>query len=206
MSTLYLIRHGAIATGSAQHRFIGRLDIPLAPLGRQQIQKLAAQPRLQSIGRVLSSPLSRCRESADILTAAIGCGPARIVADLAEIDLGLWEGLSTREVEARFPGQYAARGEDLAAFRPEGGESFADLQQRSWPVLEQAADCAIEHIALVTHAGVNRVLLCRILGMPLTRMFSLQQDYGCCNILQFNEKGYVLQGLNIHPDSLCYLP
>jgi len=199
MSTLYLIRHGAIAADSAHHRFIGRLDIPLAPLGREQMQRLAAQPRLQSIGQVLSSPLGRCRESADILTAAIGCGPARIVADLAEIDLGLWEGLSKSEVETRFPGQFAARGKDLAGFRPEGGESFADLQQRCWPVLEQAADCTIEHVALVTHAGVIRVLLCRILGMPLARMFSLQQDYGCCNILQFKRKDGLVQGLN-----LCY--
>jgi probable phosphoglycerate mutase len=163
------------------------------------MQKLSTHPRLQAIGRVLCSPLSRCRDSADILTAAIGCGPARIVADLAEIDLGLWEGLSTSEVEARFPGQYAARGQDLAGFRPEGGESFNDLQQRSWPVLEQAAGTTIEHVALVTHAGVNRVLLCRILGMPLARMFSLQQDYGCCNILEFKGKDGLVQGLN-----LCY--
>jgi broad specificity phosphatase PhoE len=199
MSTLYLIRHGDITRDPADHRFIGRLDIPLSSLGRQQMEKLAAHPRLQSIGQVLSSPLCRCRESADILSAAIACGPAQITADLAEIDLGLWEGLSKSEVETRFPGQYAARGADLAGFRPEGGESFADLQQRCWPVLEQAAGCTIEHVALVTHAGVNRVLLCRILGMPLARMFSLVQDYGCCNILHFRGKDAFVQGMN-----LCY--
>ncbi len=189
MSTIYLIRHGEIAGRSKEHRFIGRLDLPLSDLGRKQIHRLAGHPCLQAVDKVLSSPLLRCTESAAILTAHLKCPAAEMSADLAEIDLGEWEGLTVAEVKNRFPGQYEARGNDLAGFRPDNGESFSDLLCRCWPVFEQAARCGSEHVAIVAHAGVNRVLLCKILGIPLGDLFCLKQDYGFCNIIHFDGEG-----------------
>ncbi len=200
MSTLYLIRHGEITARSEQHRFIGQLDLPLSEHGRQQMRGFACHPTLQTVEKVLTSPLIRCRESAAILTAHLGCSAAEVVPDLAEINLGEWEGLTVAEVKDRFPGEYAARGNDLAGFRPVGGESFADVLRRSWPVFERAAGCGVDRVALVSHAGVNRVLLCRILGMPLNNLFRLQQDYACCNIIHCDGARYRLECLNLRPE------
>ncbi len=77
MSTLYLIRHGDIAMPFGQHRFIGQLDLALSAQGREQMRMLACHPALQGIERMLTSPLLRCRESATILSAALGCGGGR---------------------------------------------------------------------------------------------------------------------------------
>ena len=199
MSTIYLLRHGDIAMHSGPHRFIGQLDLALSAQGREQMHMLASYPALQGIERILTSPLLRCRESATILSAGLGCGAAEVVPAFAEIDLGAWEGLTPAEVNIRFPGEYAARGNDLAGFRPAKGESFADVRHRTWPPFEQAAHCGVERLAIVAHAGINRVLLCTILGMPLANLFRLKQDYGCCNIVLCNGTEYCVQGINIVP-------
>ncbi len=196
---MYLIRHGQIVGHSNKHRFIGQLDLSLSDIGREQVQRLAGHPCLQAVGKILTSPLVRCTESAAILRAHLQCRDTEVIPELAEINLGAWEGLTVAEVRKRFPDQYDARGKDLPGYRPENGESFSDLLCRCWPVFQQATDCAIEHIAVVAHAGVNRVLLCKILGMPLDRLFELKQDYGCCNSIHCDRSGYRLECLNFRP-------
>lgn len=196
MSTIYLIRHGEISTHSEEHRFIGRLDLPLSAKGREQIYTLASHPALQNIDRVLTSPLLRCRESASIFTTHRGCETAEVVPEFSEIDLGEWEGLRLSEVTRQFPDEYAARGKDLAGFRPAGGESFGDVLQRSWPAFEQIAHCGVERIAIIAHAGINRVLLCNILGIPLANLFRFRQDYGCCNTLKNDGSHYLIECIN----------
>ena len=196
MSTIYLIRHGEICTNSGEHRFIGRLDLPLSERGHAQIHRLASYPALQGIDRILTSPLLRCRESAAILSTSLGCESAEVVPEFSEIDLGEWDGMTVSEVTSRFPDAYVARGNDLAGFRPAGGESFDDLLQRSWPAFAQIAHCGVERVAIVAHAGINRVLLCKILGIPLANLFRLRQDYGCCNILHNNGSHFLVDCIN----------
>ncbi|PIE65741.1 MAG: hypothetical protein CSA26_02475, partial [Desulfobacterales bacterium] len=118
-----------------------------------------------------------------------------------EISLGLWEGLSIAEVKARFPGGFEARGKDLAGYRPPGGESFADLQQRAWAAFVQLVENGPEHLAVIAHAGVNRTLLCAILEMNLGNLFRLKQDYGCVNRIRFEKEQFSIQSLNICPHS-----
>ncbi|WP_028584774.1 alpha-ribazole phosphatase [Desulfogranum mediterraneum] len=195
MTTIYLIRHGEIATGSPR-RFIGRQDLGLTARGREQIATLASSLRSAAIDRIISSPLLRCRQSAAILASTLGC-PQEVEQDFAEIDLGAWEGLTVREVEQRFPGAYEARGRDLVGYRPPAGESFADLRQRVWPALTRTAAAGPAHLAVVAHAGVNRVLLCQLLGMPPANLFRLEQGYGCCNLIHLDQDRCRLGGLNI---------
>jgi probable phosphoglycerate mutase len=148
----------------------------------------------RGVSRLLCSPLSRCVESADIVGAALGLAP-EVVPDLREIDLGLWEGLTVEEVRQRFPGHYEARGRDLAGFRPAGGESFADLARRAWVALASVAEFTSPQ-AIIAHGGINRVLLCRILGMPLENLFRLGQDYGCVNVLRTGRDGFCVEAIN----------
>ena len=171
---LWLVRHGALPP-NPERRFVGARDLPLSKAGRAQIRALAvdlapvlADPRLVAL---LSSDLSRCRETAAILAAAAG-RPLLVHADadLREISLGDWEGLTPAEVERAFPGQYASRGRDFAHFSPPGGESFVRVQQRSLAALERWRARYPEGLLLLAgHAGLNRCLLARYLALPLAR-------------------------------------
>lgn len=199
MTTIYLLRHGEIPSFSPR-RFIGRQDVPLTSNGQQQMKQMASFLAAHTIDHLVCSPLTRCRQSADILAATIRRSP-EILPDFAELNLGSWEGLTVAEVEARYPGQYEARGEDIARYRPDQGESFADLLDRVWPVFSAITSTNAQHIAIVAHAGVNRVLLCRILGVPLANLFRLNQSYGCLNILYRNSRGFQVECLNYLPDA-----
>jgi alpha-ribazole phosphatase len=198
MSSIYLIRHGEI-TSFKPRRYIGRQDLPLTPKGRAQIARMAEFLSSQAIDRVICSPLSRCVQSAEIIEERLGVVP-QVNPRLAEIDLGSWEGLTVAEVCERYPGQYEARGKDIARFRPPGGESFQDLLDRTWPAFQAISSIANERITVVAHSGVNRVLLCRILDIPLTNLFRIDQDYGCLNILHYTApNSFQVNGLNVHP-------
>lgn len=182
MSRIYLIRHGEI-TQLRPRRFVGQLDLPLTRTGCAQIQAVAQYLQDKGIARLLCSPLSRCVHGADIIGQVLGLSP-ELVPEMREISLGAWEGLTVDEVKSRFPGQYAARGQDLAGFCPQGGESFTDVQTRVWPVVEALMQEDNGAVAVVAHGGVNRAILCRVLGMPLANVFALGQDYGCVNIIE----------------------
>lgn len=193
MSEIYLIRHGEI-TQSSPRRFVGQSDLLLTDRGREQMRQVAEYLVGRGLPRLLCSPLSRCVESAGIVGKALGLEP-EVAADLREIGLGVWEGLTVEEVRERFPGDYEARGRDLARFRPAGGESFADVERRTWPAFNAISKSNFPQ-AIVAHGGVNRVLLCRILGMPLENLFRLGQDYACLNVVRRGRDGFCVEVMN----------
>lgn len=194
-AVLHLLRHGATAP-EEPWRFLGQRDLPLSDLGRSQARWWRG--RLADVPFVVAccSDLARCRETAEIVLQ--GRSPAlQVLPGLREIGLGQWDGLSKDEVRARFPGQYEARGADLAHYRPAGGESFADLQARAWAALEPFL-AGPGPLLVVAHAGVIRVLLCRALGLPLDRLFDLALDPGCRSVLEW-EAGGARLGLSNEP-------
>lgn len=195
MSTVYLIRHGEISQARPR-RFIGRQDLPLTDKGREQMARLAEYLATRSIARMLTSPLARCVESAAILCTRLRLDGFEEAPGLCEIGLGAWEDLTVDQVRRDFPGDFEARGRDLTGFRPPGGESFADLLGRAWPVFQSVATEKDERVAIVAHAGVNRVLLCHILEMELGNLFRLGQDYGCVNTVRHDTSGYRVENIN----------
>lgn len=198
MKTIYLIRHGEILS-TKPRRFIGRTELPLTHYGKEQIRALSKVLSGYSFDQLTCSPLSRCQESGEILGRTLGTA-IETEKDISEINLGDWEGLTVAEVKSKFPGEYEKRGESLAGFRPKGGESFSDLHNRVWPALLRIIEATTSASVVVAHAGVNRVLLCHLLGMPLENMFRIPQDYGCYNIIFSGQKGIRVASVNCAPD------
>jgi probable phosphoglycerate mutase len=214
---VWLFRHGELPQVSPR-RFVGQSDIALSEAGRRQAafwaEALAAIP----FALAVTSDLSRCLETARIMFSGRDI-PVRPEPRLREIGLGAWEGLTVARVRERFPGQYEARGADMAGFRPPGGESFADVQARAGAVLDeiaagpgQAGEAAgdfsgdpagdgFAEVAVVAHGGLNRTILCRVLGMPLANLFRLKQDYGCLNLLEYAGGAAAVAAVNIRPEA-----
>lgn len=198
---ILLARHGQVEQ-VAPRRFIGQRDIALDETGRRQAKTLACSVAGLELDSIFSSNLSRAMDTAR--NAAAG---REVITrpELREICLGQWEGLTTDEVRSAFPGEYERRGADLARFRPEGGESFSDVQGRAMPVLEEIARRPGIHL-VVAHGGLNRALLCAILGMPLGNLMRIEQDYCHMNILARDPAGWRVLGLNIPPRGPFRLP
>lgn len=194
-STIFLMRHGQIPQVSPR-RFVGQRDVPLDETGRKQAARAAELLAGAPIARVICSGLQRTRETAAIVAQGLGIQEVEDEPAFREIRLGAWEGLTTGEVRERFPEEYAARGAEIATFRPTGGESFQDVQQRALPALRDVAATGLPTL-VVGHAGVNRALLCGVLGLPLANLFILGQDYCCLNALRLEGGLWQLTLLNL---------
>jgi alpha-ribazole phosphatase len=192
-----LLRHGAIEIADEKKRFVGQTDLPLSDLGRQQAAYWRRCLTDVPLDRIVCSDLSRCEETARMIAAErLEVEP---LAKLREIHLGQWDGLSFERVKGRWPEDFRQRGLDLAQFRPMDGESFSDLQRRVVPTFEKAVDGPGKTVLIVTHAGVIRVILCYILGMPLKRLFCIAQDYAAMNLIDCDANGHRIQMLNLPP-------
>ena len=192
--TIYLVRHGKIKTDS-QRSYIGQIDLPLTEEGRMQAQALAGKFSKLNIDEIYCSDLSRSRDTAQEIAMAHGLVPLER-ADLREISLGKWGGLKFAEVARRYPREFKQRGTDIGYFRPPGGESFADCSKRVLTAFQDILEKPNNNILIVGHAGINRLIICHVLGLPLDNLFRIGQDYGCLNIILSGKFGYRLKLLN----------
>ena len=182
---IYLLRHGRIQNSGEQRRYIGQLDVPLDPEGIRQAERLRERLAPVEFQKIFCSDLERSRETARILAGA-NAGEVVVCPELREIHLGEWEGMSFAEVVRRFPEKFEARGRDIAYYRIAGGESFADCAQRMLPAYQKIVAEKADPVAIVGHAGVNRLILCHLLGMPIANLFRIVQDFACLNVIQYN--------------------
>lgn len=181
---LYLVRHGRVADGHTD-RYHGNNDIGLSPEGERQLTQLARQLHKVRFAAVYASNLRRSRDGAARLCQDRELEP-QVIPEFQEIHFGIWEGLTFSEITERHPEELASRFQDLANFRIPGGESLVDVGDRVLPRLKEVvAAHPGQSLALVAHAGVNRVILCDALSLPLQHLFRLDQNYGCLNIIDY---------------------
>jgi alpha-ribazole phosphatase len=186
--TIYLVRHGKIELPDDQRRYIGQYDLPLAEKGIEQACCLQQRLEGARITAAYCSDLSRSRRTAEII---VNDKDIRIFVrkDLREINLGEWEGRTFTEIEREFPDEFKKRGADIANFRVPAGESFADCNNRVLAAFHDILETSSGNILIAGHAGVNRIILCYSMGVALQDLFTIQQDYGCMNIIQNSSAG-----------------
>ena len=163
----------------------------LTAAGVEQARRLAQRLRAVDLDTAYSSDLRRCMMTATIITEEAGlplfaASGLRFRTDhrLREIDAGVWEMLTLETVRRAFPAESAQRERDLVGYRFPGGESFVRLQQRAVAAFRDIIAQGGSNILVVAHRGVNRALLCHLLGRPLEDLFSIRQDYGCVNLIR----------------------
>ena len=156
--TFYFVRHGE-SEANAAHRFAGRSDSPLTELGRQQAEAVAAALANLPIDRIVSSPLSRCRDTALVIARRHRL-PVDLEPDLVEIDVGEKTGTPFDEVRG------------LPEWRDDGfvawprGETLDQVLSRAHRVITRiAAESAGRRVLVVGHGGVTRILMSHFLGL-----------------------------------------
>jgi probable phosphoglycerate mutase len=184
---LYLVRHGATQL-TAEDRFAGSVGVDLSDEGRHQVQRLSQRLANDAIKAVYCSPLSRTVETAEILAAPHRLAPRRRDG-LREISHGRWEGLTRREVEERFPDEYAAWEMDPFTFAPETGESGLLVLARALPVIREIVIAHPgETVAVVSHKATLRLILSSLLGFDARGYRDrLDQSPACLNVVDFKD-------------------
>ena len=199
MSRLWLIRHGEPAE-QARQRCYGKIDIGLSHRGRAQMTRVAASLQAESIAAIYSSPRSRALESARILAATASC-PVLTVDDLREIDFGDFEGRTYDEIARDHPELFRQWMEAPTEVRFPNGESFSDMCVRVLPAFHEIRRAHEgQAIAIVSHGGVNRMILAWALQMPDQMLFRIAQDYAAQNLLSFVEGVPQVELVNRRPE------
>ena len=153
MNNILVVRHAESVWNSAG-RWQGHADPPLSEAGAAQAR--AAVAALGSVGRVVSSDLARARGTADIIADRLGAGPVTVDAGWRERSVGLWQGLTTDEIESDYPGALAA------GDYPPGWESDESLLARAFSAIRRIAGS--DDVLVVSHAGV---------------IYTLERHFGC---------------------------
>jgi probable phosphoglycerate mutase len=164
--SVYIARHGE-TTWNAVGRYQGRLETPLSPLGQAQAQALAGALSGKDISRIISSPLSRCMQTAVPLSLATGVAIEQEPL-LLEIAHGTWEGRYRDEIAQNDPQTYRTWREHPEDVQFEGGESLNDVLQR-WKTFVERFEPA-GNTLLLTHDIVVRIALLERAGRPLAQL------------------------------------
>jgi probable phosphoglycerate mutase len=184
---ILLARHGE-TPWNAEGRYQGQEDIPLSSVGETQARALGARLADVRIDRAVASPLVRAKATAEF---ALGDARKPMLATdpgLMEIGHGDWEGLLASEIRERDGERLRAWREapDTVLMPGSGGESLQMVFDRAWPAFARAAEGLGEDetLLVVAHDAVNRVLLCRLLGIPFAKLWTFRQAPTTLNLLQ----------------------
>jgi alpha-ribazole phosphatase len=181
MSELLFIRHAATDMAGT---FCGHSDPELNARGRVQLAELIDRLRVEEISAVYTSDLRRARTTGTAIAKAFGVG-CHVRSALREVDFGQWEGITWEEIERRdeaYARRWIAEYPRLSA--PEG-ESFSNFERR---VLDEVAflsrktEATSRTIAVVTHAGVLRIVLCALYGCSEEAAWEQTKAY--CSIVR----------------------
>jgi broad specificity phosphatase PhoE len=154
--SVVLVRHGD-TEWSQNGRHTGSTDVPLLPAGEERARSLAPVLAEYEFARVLSSPLQRARQTAEL--AGFG-DRLEIVPDLTEWDYGDYEGLTTPEIMEKDP--YWS----LWAEGAPGGESPEQVGDRADRVINDVIE-ADGDVLIFAHGHILRVLGARWIGAPV---------------------------------------
>jgi alpha-ribazole phosphatase/probable phosphoglycerate mutase len=178
-------------------RYKGHIDVPLSENGVGQITRLSAFLSAEvrkcgsaegknscTLGAVYCSGLSRAVKSAEIIAEPFGLKPI-VVEDFKERNFGVWEGMSFDEIQEKYPDAFNAWAENPLKFSPMEGESTLDVRDRSLKVFSEITGKHNgDSIAIVAHGGINRVILCELMGIPLENIFRIEQDFAALNVIE----------------------
>lgn len=181
---IYLIRH--TQTASQKGLCYGQTDVELADNffddAREILKKLPANPL------VFSSPLSRCTRLAQLIS-----NDAILDNRLLEMNFGDWENMPFAEIEAE---KLQFWTENFVSFAPPKGESFSQLYLRVESFWHDLLALENEQVVIVTHAGVIRAILAKVLNLPLEKAFAFAVDFGRIHKLRYENNFTYIEFVN----------
>lgn len=186
MTPLFLVRH---AETDMAGRFCGHSDPELNARGRQQLTRLVSMLSRHTIRRVYTSDLRRAQQTAEAI-AIHSRARLHLRPGLREIHFGRWEGLAWSDIQSRdatlakswaeeYPNSTAPEGESFGLFALRVRREFASL----------LIDATENPIAVVTHAGVIRVVLTSWCRVSEQEAWDRTKEYGSVVALDANSIG-----------------
>jgi len=193
MPKIILVRHGK-TVWNAEGRYQGKMDIPLNEEGKEQARRVGEALKEFPVKAVFSSPLSRCRDTAQEIAKHHGL-EVQVKEGFKEIDHGEWEGMLASEVEEKYPELLKLWRTRPAEVKMPGGESLKDVYDRAVKAFEEVVSqfSPEDLIVIVGHDATNKVLMCHLLGVDLNKFWAFKQANCGITVLEYEpETGQVV--------------
>jgi broad specificity phosphatase PhoE len=188
MSTLYLVRHG-ITQANKENRFAGRSKEKLHPEGIEQITRVGEVLKGKDITAIYCGPAQRTVQSAEILGAVLDV-PFRPIAELDEIDIRHWDGLTKDEIRLQYGNEYPTWLSAPQTFNLPGCETLKQVQKRAVRGVSRLVENHnSENLLLVSHLIVLRCLVLHYRGLEIKDFRSVKIDNG--SVVRVSEPGGV---------------
>ncbi len=180
---VFLIRDG-VTDWHSEGKVLGHRDISLNDEGMGQARSAADALAGVAIAEVISSPLVRAVQTAEAIGKQFGIEVARDPR-LIDFRAGKWEGMPYSEVLAQPEIKQFIK--DPSSERIPGADSLRDVSARAVGAVEQALEDnpSGDAIAMITHAGIIRVLLTHYLGSPPANYHRIHVSPGSISVLAF---------------------
>ncbi|MBW3041542.1 histidine phosphatase family protein [Prochlorococcus marinus] len=186
---IILVRHGE-TNWNKQGRFQGQIDIPLNQNGKEQANAAREFMKHISIQKAFSSPLSRPRETAEIILKEHPGIEISLKDNLKEIGHGKWEGKLESEIKSDWPDLLETWKISPEEVQMPEGENINQVSTRSitgW--VEICKDLKDNETALVVaHDAVNKTILCHLLGLTPSEIWMIKQGNGGITVIDISEK------------------
>ena len=193
MKTIYLVRHGE-TLANRQGILQGWSNNPLDDTGRKQAAALVTRASRVPLDAIYTSDLIRTRETAAPLAEARGLEPT-VLPGLREISFGKWDGHHLKEIQEKDRDIFLKPGQvDL-----EAEEDLAASQERAWETFTGLAEGMDPDgtILCVSHGGLIRLLVCRILGFSIDNMWRMSlANTAFVQVVRTEEYGFRVDKLN----------
>ncbi|WP_350342823.1 alpha-ribazole phosphatase [Proteinivorax tanatarense] len=192
MQYLYLIRHG-VTDLNEKGVYYGRIDCDLNSKGIRQSYLLKNKMSKICFDEVVSSPMKRCIQTAEIITA----NKITLESKLVEIDFGLWEGLDFETIKVQYPMEWEKWCNDFKDTAPPGGESFAKMFKR---VKEYVTGDLLQKntnkIVVVAHKGCLQAIASILLCQNETLFWNFTFDHGKYSLFEINQGHCTIKKMN----------
>lgn len=191
MLELVLVRHGE-TDSNKEGKYLGWTDVPLNEHGISQAMKVRDKLKDVKFDQVICSPLKRARETAEIISKNIAYHE-----ELKEINFGLWDNLSHREIEEKYAEEYKLWISDWQKFTFPQGESAMDMNKRVTNFIDKLVnEQESGYVLIVTHSGIIRNIIAYLLGMKMEDSWHFSIDNCGITKIQITEGYAVLTELN----------
>ncbi len=197
MGKLYLIRHGQTDSNSGK-QLQGRIDYPLNAEGLRQARAMTAYMSSVKLDAIYCSSMLRARMTAAPLALSHNL-PYRCTELLQEMSFGEWEGLPLDEIGRRWPREMELFLTRPGEWQPPGGETFAEAVERSKKALAYifSQEGHDKDIAVVSHGGLIRCLLCVFLGLPLNNFWKLCVHNVSVSVIREWDGNFMAENINV---------
>jgi phosphoserine phosphatase len=182
MSRIYIVRHGE-TEANKEELFRGRKDIPLNDTGMAQAEKTGRCFADKRIGRVVSSPLLRARQTSEPIGKWVKVAVEE-AEEFTDMDFGIWEGLPLRDVKRLYPEDFALWAGSPQRLSLKDAESLVSVRRRLKKGLSRVLAEANENIVIVTHRVICKVMVLHFLNISSSHFWDIKFDEGSVTIIE----------------------